>query len=136
VKTFGLGLVLVAIFLSAPPGNGAETGNSTRDFMRQKLGYTQGVLEGITLEKYELIITNAALLRNMSQTNAFYVLKNAEYLQRITNFQSSVDALSEAARAGNQDRAAGAYSRVMQSCIECHKYFRRDQFVKRHSATH
>jgi hypothetical protein len=102
----------------------------TQWFMRQKLTYAQGILEGVTLEKFDLVLTNAAPLRDMSMTNAFKRLGNPDYLQRITNFQMSVDALSAAAKQANVERTAKAYTKMTESCIECHRYFRREQFTK------
>jgi hypothetical protein len=102
----------------------------TQAAMRLKLTYAQGVLEGITLEKFDLIITNAAKLRDMSQTNAFVLLANQEYLTYRTNFQASVDALTAAAKEQDSQKAAEAYMKMAQSCFECHKTFRREQFIK------
>jgi hypothetical protein len=103
----------------------------TQPFMRQKLVYAQGILEGVTLEKYDLVITNAARLRDMSQTNAFLQLGNPGYLERMTNFQLSVDRLKAAATEQSLQRSAEAYSQVTANCIECHRYFRREQVIKR-----
>src|ERR1041384_7058776 len=77
----------------------------TQVFMRQKLIYAQGVLEGITLEKFDLVATNAAQLRDMSQTNSFVILRNVEYQTYKTNFQASVDALSMAAKEQDNQKA-------------------------------
>ena len=98
--------------------------------MRQKLNYSQGVLEGLTLEKFELVITNASLLRNMNLTNVFSLTRNQDYLARSTNFIRSVDSLISAGKDQNLERATEAYTRVARSCIECHKLFRREQFLK------
>src|SRR4030095_6088708 len=70
----------------------------TQAAMRLKLTYAQGVLEGITLEQFDLIITNASKLRDMSQTNAFVLLVNRDYQTCRTNFQVTVDALTLAAK--------------------------------------
>jgi hypothetical protein len=99
-------------------------------FMRQKLTYAQGVLEGITLEKFDLVITNAAKLRDMSLTNAFVLLGNREYQTYKTNFQMSVDALTAAAKDQNHEKATEAYMKMTQSCFDCHQTFRREQFVR------
>lgn len=106
----------------------AEKG--AQELMRQKLSYAQGVLEGLTLERFGLVVTNASLLRNMSQTNVFMLTKNQDYLARSTNFLRSVDSLISAARDQNLARATEAYTRVTRSCVECHKFFRREQFLK------
>ena len=109
----------------------AQNTRPTQGFMRQKLTFAIGLLEGVTLEKFDLILTNAAPLRDMSATNAFYYLRNPDYMQRITNFQVSVDALINAAKAKDLDRAIKAHARVVEGCADCHKYFRRDQ-MKNH----
>lgn len=119
-----LGLVLTV------GSQGAERVKPTQVFMRQKLTYAQGVLEGITLEKYDLVATNASKLRDMSQTNSFVILRNPEYLGYKTNFQASVDALALAAKAQDNQKATEAYKKMTQSCVDCHKTFRRDQFVR------
>lgn len=98
--------------------------------MRQKLVYTQGILEGVTLERFELVLTNAAPLRNMDMTNAFVLLGHQEYLKRVTNFQASVDALTKAARQTNTTALAKAYTRMTDACFDCHRHFRREQFLR------
>jgi nitrate/TMAO reductase-like tetraheme cytochrome c subunit len=102
----------------------------TQAAMRLKLTYAQGVLEGITLEKFDLIITNAAKLRDMSQTNTFVLVGNRDYQTCRTNFQTSVDALTRAAKEQNSQKATEAYMKMAQSCFDCHKTFRREQFVR------
>jgi hypothetical protein len=102
----------------------------TQPFMREKLVYAQGILEGITLEKFDLVITNATRLRDMSMTNAFLRLGNPDYLRCMTNFQSNVDALKAAAKDAQRDRVFEAYVKVTESCVVCHRVFRREQFPK------
>jgi len=102
----------------------------TQAAMRLKLTYAQGVLEGITLEKFDLVVTNAAKLRDMSQTNAFVILGNRDYQTCRTNFQASIDALTVAAKEQNSQKATEAYMKMAQSCFDCHKTFRREQFVR------
>jgi len=108
----------------------AQKERRTQPFMRQKLVYAQGILEGITLEKFDMIFTNATRLRDMSQTNAFLTLGNPEYLKCITNFQQSVDALKVAASNEQGDAAFEAYVKMNESCIACHRIFRRNQFKR------
>jgi hypothetical protein len=102
----------------------------TQAAMRLKLTYAQGVLEGITLEKFDLVLTNAARLRDMSQTNVFVLVGNPDYQTSRTNFQASVDALTQAAKEQNSRKATEAYMKMAQSCFDCHKTFRREQFVR------
>jgi hypothetical protein len=108
----------------------AQGTHPTRDFMRLKLSYNQGIIEGITLEKYDLVITNAVSLRNMNLTNAYLALKNPYYVENMTNFQAKVDGLVKAARGKNLEKSTESYSEVVSSCVACHKLFRRDQFLQ------
>ena len=102
-----------------------------RDFMQQKLDYASGVLEGITLERYHRVITNAVQLRNMTLTNVTLALAmNVNYQAQVTNFQASVDEVITAARANDLEKTTEAYMKMTRSCVECHKWFRRDQFVR------
>jgi len=78
--------------------------------------------------KYDLIVSNATLLRNMNLTNAFFTLRNPYYAEKMTNFQGRVDGLIKAAKEKDLERATEGYSRVVDSCIACHKLFRREQF--------
>jgi cytochrome c556 len=108
----------------------AGTERPVQPFMREKLNYARSILEGITLDKLDLAITNAVLLRDMNKTNAFLRLGNQDYIRRANNFQTKVDALIAAAKANNLEGATDAYTGVARSCVECHKTFRREQFIK------
>ena len=124
-------IVCSFIFMLALASDAAEgLPKPTQVSMRQKLTFAQGVLEGITLERFDLVVTNAAKLRDMSQTNAFVLLGNLEYQTYKTNFQASVDALTVAAKEQNHQKATEAYMKMTQSCFDCHKTFRREQFIK------
>lgn len=98
-------------------------------FMRHKLNFSQGILEGLTLERFDLVVTNALMLRDMSVTNAFTRLKNPDYEQKLKKFQARVDRLVKAGREHDLDRGFETYSQVIESCVACHKQYRREQFV-------
>ncbi len=120
-----LGLVLMWLTIEL-----ARAEQTTRVAMQRKLGYAQGVLEGLTLGKFDLVLTNSMQLRDFSQTNAFSATRNVTYLESATNFLRRVDALSQAANAQNLERATQAYEDVTRSCIECHAVFRREKSLK------
>lgn len=115
------------LMFSASSARGQGT-HPTREFMRQKLGYTQGIVEGLVTERYGLVVTNATALRNMSLTNAFVQVRNPAYFASITNFQSKVDGLVKAASEKNLEKSTEQYSEVMGSCVSCHKMFRKEQW--------
>ena len=131
MKTKLLAVLSAAVLLLATISLWAQTVKPTQAFMRQKLVYSQGILEGVTLEKYDLILTNVAPLRDMNSTNAFLLLGNPDYMEKMTNFQKAADALNVAARNKDIDSASKAYVSLTEGCIDCHKLFRREQFQYR-----
>ena len=133
MKKIVLGLVLIVSLVAASWVFAADDApprkqRPTQPFMRQKLDYARGILEGITLERYDIVTTNAVALRNMALNNFFLTMGNQQYRLAITNFQARVDTLLESAKEKNLDASTEAYTRVVRGCIECHKQFRLEQF--------
>ncbi|HZQ45768.1 MAG TPA: cytochrome c, partial [Verrucomicrobiae bacterium] len=104
-------------------------------FMRQKLGYSQKIIEGITLENYDMVNTNAIHIWTMAQKSIFQVFKNPVYAEKTSTFQSDIAVLMEAARAKNTADVLKAYMKVTSDCVDCHQNFRRDQFVRNYPKT-
>jgi len=98
-----------------------------RAFMRQKLVYSQGVMEGLALEKFDLISKNALLMKNMTQTNIWLSVKQADYMQHTQKFQRNLDALFSAANDKNLDASTRAYLSVTRDCVACHRHLRLEQ---------
>ena len=98
-----------------------------RGYMRQKLAYSQGVLEGLTLEKFDLVTKNGIRIRNMKLTNALYGVKNPLYMNHITNYHKAVDRLLDASTEKDLPRSTKAYQGIIQSCVECHRDYRTEQ---------
>jgi hypothetical protein len=109
----------------APPSDPRRP--AAQSFMRQKLAYSQGVLEGLALEKFDVVSKSAMQMRNMTQTNLWFSLKNSDYLRHTTNYQRGIDTLLAAALEKNLDAATEAYARVAKSCVECHRVVRLEQ---------
>lgn len=126
----GLSLMTITAQTEKP-----QTEKPTPPFMRQKLDYARGVLEGITLENFGLVATNAQLLRNMNLTNTFSGLGetvgHVDYRRNVTNFQARVDSLIKAANEKSLERATAAFTFVTRECVTCHKDFRKEQFIRR-----
>lgn len=92
--------------------------------MRDKLQLSQHILEGLTTEKYDWILTDATKLSAKLKDPGWRVLENPEYEQQSAAFRATVDALVKAARDRNLDAATLAYVRMTMSCVECHKFVR------------
>lgn len=96
------------------------------EFMRLKLDYAKGVLEGLALERMDDIAKNARLLKEMSAAAQWEVpiVPKAEYNTLTSEFQRIADELGKQAKARNLDGATLAYVRMTLNCVECHKAVR------------
>ena len=123
------GIITAAVILAivAMAATDASRRPDTQAFMRQKLAYSQGILEGLAREKFDLVSKNAVLMRNMTQSNLWYRTRQVDYMRHTTNFQKCVDALYSGAVDKNLDAATDAYAKVARSCVECHRLVRADQ---------
>jgi len=102
----------------------APKADAVADFMRAKLGHSQRVLEGLSLEDYDLIARGAQELALASQASSWQVLQTEEYARQSGEFRRSCDSLHNAAKTKNLDGAALAWMEVTMKCIQCHKYVR------------
>ena len=102
----------------------AQSGSPTKDLMRKKLDHAQSVLEGITLENFDLIAGHATKLGALSQEAPWRASDTPEYAEQSALFRRSVEALKKAAQDRNLDGATLAYSKLTFNCVECHKYLR------------
>ncbi len=103
---------------------------SNRPFMQAKLDHAKAIVEGLALENYDIIRTNAERLTLFSMESAWNVIQAPEYLSMSSEFRGSTQRLQEAAKAGNIDGATLAWFEVCLNCVRCHKYLRQ----KTHSA--
>jgi hypothetical protein len=120
-----LAAAVLAFSLVAAETGPKRTANQT--FMRTKLAWSQAALEGITLEKFDVVSQNAIRMRNMTQSNQWFTMKQPEYMAHTTNYQKSVDALYMAAVDKNLEAATEAYTKVARNCVDCHRLVRTEQ---------
>jgi cytochrome c556 len=126
IKTLLLTVILVVL-----AGFGATLAQSTsnryraaKEFMRDKLELSKGVLEGLAKEDFDLIATKAARLSAMTKDVEWRVFEKPDYDEQSAIFRRQVEALKEAAKDKNLDAATLAYLRVTMSCVDCHKLVR------------
>ncbi len=119
--------VTVGVVLGISAAEDKPRRPATQAFMRNKLVYSQAILEGMALEKYDLVSKNAIRLRDMTTSNLWFTAKQPDYLLQTTNYQKSVDALYMAAVDKNLERVTEAYVTVARSCVDCHRLVRLDQ---------
>jgi hypothetical protein len=126
-KTAIIGIIAGAALALLTIAATYEKREFSRGYMRQKLAYSQGVMEGLTLEKFDLVTKNGIRIRNMKLTNMMYGLKQPGYMRHVTNYQHTVDLLLGASVDKDLARATKAYQGIIQSCVECHRDYRTEQ---------
>lgn len=115
-------LAVAAGFLAARAQS--KRTRATREFMREKLALSQGVLEGLTTEDYDHILARGTRLGAMSQAADWRVFENPDYDQQSVTFRRHTDSLVRAAKEQHLDAATLAYVRLTMSCVDCHKLVR------------
>jgi hypothetical protein len=120
-------LIATGLVFSLVAAETSSRRTATQTFMRMKLAWSQAALEGLTLEKFEVVSQNAIRMRDMTQSNQWFTMKQPDYLARTTNYQKSVDALYMAAVDKNLEAATEAYTKVARNCVECHRLVRTEQ---------
>lgn len=128
-------VIIIAILFSLLSLAAERKERPTKPFMRQKLVYSQAILEGLTLEKYDLVITNATLLRNMNFTNSFTKTADPYYAKCINDFQTKVDVVIKGAKGKLLEGTTEAYSKMVESCVACHKECRIEQLRRPESTS-
>ena len=96
-------------------------------FMRAKLGHSQNVLEGLSLEDYDLIARGAQELSLASQESSWQVLQTEDYVRQSAEFRRACDNLRRAADTKNLDGAVLAWMEVTMKCVQCHRYVRDEE---------
>lgn len=121
MKSFTAALLALATFAGS-----AQEGprNATKDAMRFKLHFAQGVLEGITTENFSLLTTNAQKLKALSQSADWKLRATPEYQRLTSDFERAAASLERSARNRNVDAATVAYFQLATTCVTCHKYLR------------
>ena len=89
--------------------------------------YSKNILEGLSLEQYDLIEKNAKALKVLSQAAEWEVptIPNAtDYVAMTSEFQRYADDLVRSAKQSNIDGATLAYVKLTMNCVQCHKFVR------------
>lgn len=121
--------VLFVVGMLTLPSHGQQR-VELRDFMRAKLTHAQKALEGLVLNELDRVQKAAQDMKAQSLDESWRVLQTEQYLLFSRQFRTETEALSEAARTNNLDKATAAYGRLTARCVECHKYVRDVKMAK------
>lgn len=102
----------------------SKRSRAAKEFMRDKLELSQKVLEGVTTEDWDLVISKGTKLSAMTQEADWRVFENPDYDAQSRAFRQYVDSIVKAAKKKDLDAATLAYVRMTMSCVDCHKAVR------------
>lgn len=108
--------------LSADDEKEKEKGPSF--WMKQKLLYSQRILNGLALEDYDMITENANAMKGLNKLEYFVRRKPEGYRTQLKVFQSSVDQIVRTSADSNLDGATLGFTQLTISCVNCHKQLR------------
>ncbi|WP_390173930.1 hypothetical protein [Rhodopirellula islandica] len=119
---------MVGLALQAdPPSDDASSHRTTKltPLMRLKLEKSKAILEGLTLEDFDQIASNARSLKLLSTESGWNVIQTREYAEQSRDFQRATDLIAEAAEEQDIHRATMGYVAMTVHCVECHSYMRK-----------
>ena len=110
--------------IQKPPATPFERTMELQKFMRKKLEASNRILEGLATDDSGLVQKGASELATMCDAEQWRVSKDVMYHQFSDDFQQATEALGEAAKAGDLDKALVRWMDVTMQCIDCHRFVR------------
>ncbi|WP_182866661.1 hypothetical protein [Stieleria mannarensis] len=110
-----------------PSGGERVAPDNVAPLMRRKLDRAKNILEGLTLEQFDKIASNARSLRLLSMEAGWNVVQTEEYRKQSDDFRRACNSVEKAADAKDIHRAALAYVSLTVRCVECHSYMRENK---------
>jgi hypothetical protein len=117
----------VGLLRADPPqsSNDAAPPSKLSPLMHMKLERSKAILEGLTLEDFDKVISNARSLRLLSLESGWNVIQTPEYQSQSLDFRRATDLIVQAAEEKDIHRATLGYVGLTVRCVECHSYMRK-----------
>lgn len=97
----------------------------TRQVMREKLELSEILLGGLVTSNWTSLEKTTQSLIEVINRPGWQVLQSPEYVRQTSAFLNATQALLGAAEARDQRVALTAYTGLVASCVECHRYVAR-----------
>src|SRR5262245_47774143 len=116
---------LIVAFLSRAEGQTQQT----KQVMQQKLAQSQQLLAAVVTSNWAALTQRTQAIESLTRQPGWQVLQTPEYRNYTTAFEKAMQALAAAAQQRDQRTAATAYSELVNSCVECHRYVARSRIA-------
>ena len=93
-------------------------------WMKQKLAYSQRILNGLATEDFAMIEENATAMKGLSRIERFVRGKTEGYRTHLKTFEFATNELIRNSEQQNLDGATLAFTQLTISCVNCHKEIR------------
>jgi hypothetical protein len=115
-----------------PPreGDARKEVKKRNELMQRKLANSQKILEGIAVNKFDLIEKGADELIEVVKETEWKVLKTPLYDYYSTDFGRIAESLKANAQKRNLDAAALNYVDMTLLCVKCHKHVRETRVTR------
>ena len=110
-----------------PLGGDGLAPDNVAPLMRRKLDRAKNILEGLTLEQFDKIASNARSLKLLSTEAGWNIVQTDEYRKQSEDFRRACDSIEQAAKKKDIHRAALSYVALTVRCVECHSYMRENK---------
>ncbi|HEY8503485.1 MAG TPA: hypothetical protein VIL46_02810 [Gemmataceae bacterium] len=127
---------LLVFTLAATAGHGQEKDAKKEGIagvMQRKLAHAQKVLEGVAVNDFDKVVSNAEDLIRASREAGWMVLTTPRYELYSNEFRRSAESLVKYGREKNTDGSALAYVELTLTCVKCHKYVREERMARRNN---
>lgn len=121
---FLIGMTCAAVLLAAeqnPPQA------KPKSLMQQKLDHAQRILDGLAMEDFSLIANHARAMNNLGLLEKSRHAQSAAYQTQLQVFRFANNELERLAQEKNLDGASLAYTQMTLSCVNCHRFLRKQQ---------
>jgi len=111
---------------STMPGEPDLTHAELRRLMRGKLDHAEALLSGLAVADWDSLRENADALRRISLRSEWEVHGTVAYSVFSTRFREALTDLAGHARERSLQKVTRDYTRMTDTCIDCHDYIRRE----------
>lgn len=102
---------------------------ATRQVMREKLQYTQRILEAVMKSDFMLLEQSSEALSRMPEKPGWMVLNTPEYIRYSGAFVNATQELLQSAKDHDLDAAAVHYASMSMTCYQCHRYVKNSRIA-------
>jgi cytochrome c556 len=123
-----IGTATVALLVGARLADGQTV--QTKRVMQQKLVESQQLLSALVTSNWAALGQRSQALESLTRDPGWQVLQTPEFRDYTAAFQRATQAVATTATQRDQRMALAAYTQLVGSCVECHRYVARARIAR------